>query len=123
MQLLLRRRDSCAWFFSLIKVAGKKTDNCIQRFLLVNTARYNSQCCSTTRSERQNAQDRFSVGFLGVSVEALKREAAFEPARHAYEVGGSACVKSEAAGDLESGFSHFQLAPVFDGGASKAPAL
>ena len=73
----------------------------------------------------QNAQCSalvFTV-FFGVSIETLKREAAFELTRHAYEVGGSACVKSEAAGDLESGFSHFQSAPVFDGGASKAPAL
>jgi hypothetical protein len=45
-----------------------------------------------------------------------------KPAGHAYEVGGSACVKTEAAGDLESAFLHFQSAPALGGVASRALA-
>jgi len=52
----------------------------------------------------------------------LNGETAFELARNAYEIGGSASVKTEAAGDLESAFSHFQSAPALGGSASRAPA-
>jgi hypothetical protein len=43
-------------------------------------------------------------------------------ARHAYEVCGGACVKTEATGDLDTSFSHFQSAPPLAGGSSNAPA-
>jgi len=42
-------------FLSLVKVAREKTNNRIERFLLVIAVRNHSQVCATTGSERQYA--------------------------------------------------------------------
>ncbi len=104
-----------------IKITREETDNRFECFLFVLAAGDDLQIRAATGRERQYAEYRLGISF-GVYIETLKGETAFEPARNAYEVGGGASVKTEAAGDLESAFSHFQSAPAFGGSASKAPA-
>src|SRR5262249_15317558 len=121
-QLLGRRRKLGTGLLRFIEVAREQADDGSQRLLLVNSAGDDSQLGATTRSKREDTEDRLRVG-LGIAIETLKGEIAFEPAGHAYEVGGGACVKTETAGDLKTVFSHFQSAPAFVGGAaSRAPA-
>src|SRR5919205_2217170 len=119
-QFVDRARKTLAFdLLRLVKVARKEPHNSIERFLLVVAVSNNSQLRTTTRSERQNAEDRLRVGF-GVSIETLQRETALKLHRHAYEVRGGACVKTETTGDFYSSFSHCQSAPALDGGSSKA---
>src|SRR6185295_160334 len=121
-QLVDRTRSSrYIDFLRLIKVAREQTHNRIERFLLINAVSYNLQLRAATRSERQDTENRLRICF-GVAVETLKTEIALKLARHAYEVRGGACVKTEATRNLDSSFSHFQSAPDLDGGSSKAPA-
>jgi len=90
-KLLRRSQRFDVTSFSFIKIARKKSDYGIERFLLVDTFGDDAQFGAATGSERKDAENRFGIGFE-IAVETMKCEAAFETARDAHKVGGSASV-------------------------------
>src|ERR1051325_4176696 len=92
VQLAYRARNLPAVvLLKFVKIAREKADNRIQCFLFVFAVRNDAEVGAATRGQGQDAENRLRVGFRA-AVETLQRETAFELARHAYEVGGGACM-------------------------------
>src|SRR5262249_12225492 len=93
-QLAYRTRNlPSVVLLELIEVAREEINDRVECFLLVFAAGNDTQLGAAAGSQSQDAENRLRIRY-GTTVETFQRETTFELARHAYEVGSGACVKT-----------------------------